>query len=160
MALPILELRRFNGTESYAIESANCNCYHNEGVTEVLFIATTAKSISSLPDTKELCVNPFIEIGFRTKVSLSEVFTSGARYSGLPEYDEDLDEWMTNLYYFEHQGIDNVTITIEAEDHNSVTATIEGTTVDVSYYDGSKPLTTIFVYAVFQKQADLKKSFG
>lgn len=160
MTLPLFELKRFNGVEAYAIETASCNCYQRAGMTEGVFVVTTSKSIETLPDTKELSAIPNLEIGFRTNVPLLEVFAAGAKYSGIPEYDDALDEWMTNLYYCEHQGVDNVTITIEASDSETIIATIEGTTTDVNHYDGSKPDTTVFVRAVFQRQTDLEKSFG
>jgi hypothetical protein len=160
LTLPLFELRRFNGVESYEVETASCNSYQREGSTEAVFVVTTSRSIASLSDTEGLRATPSIEIGFRTNEPLSSIFTAGAKYLNLPEYDEGLDEWMTNLYYCEHQGIDNVTVEIESVDAGTVTATIEGTTRDVNYYDGSKPDTTVFVCAVFKRQENLEKSFG
>lgn len=160
MTLPLFELRRFNGVESYEVESARCNSYQREGRTEAVFSVTTSRSIASLSDTEGFCATPSIEIGFRTNEPPSLIFFAGARYLNLPEYDEIAEEWMTNLYYCEHQGVDNVTVEIESVDTDTVTATIEGTTTDVNYYDGSKPGTTVFVRAVFQRQKDLEKSFG
>jgi len=160
LILPIFELRRFNGVESYDVETAKCNSYQREGATEAVFVVTTSRCNASLSDTEELYATPNIEIGFKICEPLSSIFTAGAKYSNLPEYDEDLEEWMTNLYYCEHQGVDNVTVEIESADSGTVTATIQGTTTDINYYDGSKPDTTVFVRAVFQRQMNLEKSFG
>ena len=112
LTLPLFELRRFNGVESYKVEMASCNSYQREGATEAVFVVTTSGCNASLLDTEGLRATPSIEIGFRTCEPLSSIFTAGAKYSNLPEYDEDLEEWMTNLYYCEHQGIDNVTVEI------------------------------------------------
>ena len=160
LTLPLFELRRFNGVESYKVEMASCNSYQREGATEAVFVVTTSGCNASLLDTEGLRATPSIEIGFRTCEPLSSIFNAGAKYSNLPEYDEDLEEWMTNLYYCEHQGIDNVTVEIESVDSGTVMATIEGTTTDVNYYDGSKPDTTVLVRAVFKRQENLEKSFG
>lgn len=160
MTVSVLELRRFNGVESYEVDAACCNSYQQEGITEAVFVVTTSRPNASLPDTEELRALPSVEIGFRTNEPIATVFTTGAKYLNLPEYDETQEEWMTNLYYCEHQGVDNVTLVIESADSDTVTATIEGTTTDVNHYDGSKPDTRVFVRAVFQRQRDLEKSFG
>jgi hypothetical protein len=160
LILPIFELRRFNGVESYDVEMANFNVYEKEGSTEAVFFVTTSECKASLPDTDELCATPRLEVGFKIFEPLSSVFTAGAKYLNLPEYHEDIDEWMTNLYYVRHQGVDNVSVTIESVDAETVTATIEGVTTDINFYDRSKPNTTVFVRAVFQRQMDLVKTFG
>ena len=97
MTFPLFELKRFNGVEAYAIEAANFNCYQRAGMTEVVFVITTSECIAALPDTKELSATPTLEIAFRTNVSLLEVFSAGAKYSGIPEYDDALDEWMGGI---------------------------------------------------------------
>jgi hypothetical protein len=156
----LLELQRLNGTESYEVEAAHCNAYPRDGATEVVFVLKCAKAIATLPDTAELQARPRLEIGFVTPKLISEALGAGAEYNGIPAFDDSLDEWMTNLYYCEHEGVDGVGVIIEAADAESVTATIEGMTVDVNYYDGSKPAAKVLVRAVFQKKPDLKKSLS
>jgi len=64
-------------------------------------------------------------------------------------YDEDLEVYVTNFYYVEHDTIDDNEITILGREGSGVRAGIVGKITDVNFFDGSKPKTKVVVDAVF-----------
>jgi hypothetical protein len=65
-------------------------------------------------------------------------------------YDKEIDDTITNFYYCEHQQTDNNLIEILKTDGEKLYVRITGETMDVNYYDGSKPNNKIIVETWFE----------
>jgi hypothetical protein len=156
-----LNLVRFNGTESYAVERAEYRAYRDEehDVTRVVFLVRTGESIATLEDTREIGAQPNWEIEWTGKVPVEEAVHPGSVLHVPSGYDEAQGENVTNLYYCEHDGTDNNVIEVLEVGDGTVRARLAGTAVDAAYYDGSKPRMRMEVVTTFRLSATLSRSF-
>lgn len=77
----------------------------------------------------------------------------GQRFTVDSAYDEDMDDWVSRFYYYEHQGIDNNVIEfLDRDDDGRYHVRWTGETIDPNYYDGSKPATIVEIDARFMFQ--------
>ena len=75
-------------------------------------------------------------------------------------YDDDHQECITNFYYCEHEASEENRIQILSVSEHSVRARITGTTIDINFYDGSKPATQLEVETAFTRDYSFKRSFS
>ena len=106
-------------------------------------------AIRTLPDTEKLHAKPFAELMLYLPKHPGITLLTG-RSCTLPHgYDKDSGEYLTNFYYCEHELVDDVEIAVIQRHLDRAHLGITGTTIDVNYYDGSKPPTKILIDADF-----------
>jgi hypothetical protein len=69
-------------------------------------------------------------------------------------YDETLGGWLTNMYYDEHFGLDDVILSVDSVDDAVAAFSVTGRIIDSGLHHGRISLTT-----VAQKNNELRKSF-
>lgn len=159
---PILVLERFNGFESYPIELAEWNLYTDEENEAInLWISLSAGiAIAQQKDTQSLNAEPLWELNL-VESSLSEdSIKPGFRATISASYDDNRGGWITNFYYCSHEGTDKNTIEIVEVDGDRIRFRICGETVDVNYYDGSKPATKLLANVWFERNRDGRRSMA
>jgi hypothetical protein len=152
MQVGILSLNRFNGQEQFAISEAVMRVSENNDYFNLNFeIETDEKPLKTLSDTKDLYAHPNAEFNVRIK-DFSRHSLVGERFTISNGYDEETGEYLTRLYYCEHQETDDNVIEIIDQKENKFRVIITAKCVDVNYYDGSKPPTEIEIDAWFEAQ--------
>lgn len=159
---PILVLERFNGFESYPIELAEWNLYIDEenGMMNLWIFLSAGQALRQQKDTEELNAEPYWELNL-VESSLSEDLIKPGFMAAIPEsYDDSKGGWITNFYYCGHEGTDKNTIEVVATDGDRVRFRLYGETVDVNYYDGSKPATKLLTDVWFEHNRDGGRSMS
>jgi hypothetical protein len=159
---PILAFERFNGFESYPIELAEWNIYKDEqnGMMNLWISLVAGAGIIQHEDTASLNANPNWELNL-VEADLSEDSIRSGFIATIPEcYDESCGGWITNFYFCSHEGTDHNTIEIIEVDGDRVRFRLAGETIDVNYYDGSKPPTKLSVDVWFDRNRDGKRSMS
>lgn len=78
-----------------------------------------------------------------------------------PNPDEESEDYVTRIYYCEHQEMDDNLIEVLERDGKRFRVRITGTCADVNFYDGSKPRTSVTIDAWFTpKGGDTPPSYG
>ena len=150
MSIGTMTLHRFNGDEIFPVEKAIVECFKNEEEVSLTFRADASeKPIKTLPDTETLKAHPFYEVILSSKSFDIHNFV-GNRYELASGYDEETDEYLTDFYYCEHEVIDDNTIEVVEQHGDLFKIRMIGSTIDVNYYDGSKPQTKVIVEALFK----------
>lgn len=149
MSVGVLTLNRFNGQEQFAIFKATILLYNDDGYDNLSFeIETDKKPIKTLPDTESLNARPNAE--FTVRVTDFSWENLVGRCFEIPQgYDEETEEYLTCLYYCEHEITDNNVIKVLERKADRFQVKIEATCTDVNYYDGSKPPTKVEIDAWF-----------
>ncbi len=158
----ILVLERFNGFESYSIELAEWNLYIDEEnrMMNLWIFLSAGQALRQQKDTEELNAEPHWELNL-VESSLSEDLIKPGFMAAIPEsYDDSKGGWITNFYYCEHEGTDKNTIEVVATDGDRVRFRLYGETVDVNYYDGSKPATKLLTDVWFKRNRDGGRSMS
>ena len=146
-----MTLQRFNGDEVFGVDEATVAFY----VAENRSFATTFRAdaadapIQTLPDTEELHAKPFTELMLYLPTHPELALLTGQSFTLARGYDDASGEHLTNFYYCEHELVDDVEITVIQRHLDRAHLRITGTTIDVNYYDGSKPPTKILIDAEF-----------
>jgi hypothetical protein len=150
MTVGKMTLHRFNGDEIYTVESATIEHYKAaDGSFTVTFRAETGSTpIQTLSDTEELKAQPWAEWTLTLSKTPAIALRPGGKFS-IPEGHSAEAGYVTNLYYCEHETMDENEIEVIERDGLRVRARITGMATDVNYYDGSKPRTKVVVEADF-----------
>ena len=137
----LLILDRFCGRETYPIREARWNLYHDDE----LDLPTLCITLRAGPgrdlheDTQTLRAQPHWELNLVRPGLDRDALQPGATFS-IPEgYDDDQGGHVTNFYYCSHETTENNRIEILALDGSTLRVRLRGETLDVNYYDGSKP---------------------
>jgi hypothetical protein len=156
---PILILERFNGFEAYPIELSEWNLYKDDnGMMNLWIFLSTGRAIIQKDDTKSLNANPNWELNL-VEPNLPESSICCGFRATIPEsYDENRSGWITNFYFCEHEGTDNNTIEVIEVDGDQTRFRLLGETVDVNYYDGSKPSTKLIADTWFERNRGGRRS--
>ena len=151
MGVGRLTLHRFNGDEIYNVESATINHYQEgDGSYSVTFRAEAGDTpIQTLPDTALLHAQPFAEWTLTLPKNPALLLRAGNSFIIPKGYSEQAQDYVTNLYYCEHEPMDENEIVVLERDGRRVHARITGVAEDVNHYDGSKPRTKVVVEADF-----------
>lgn len=146
----IFTLNRFNGVEKYEISEAKIYAVKkNENEIMVwLEVETEQEPIQSLPDTVDCKMNPSGEITVYLDHLNLENFGE-QEFTISKGYDEDSKDLVARLYYFEHQDVNSNMLKMKYKGNGIFDIYWTGVTTDISYYDGSKPDTTIEVLGEF-----------
>lgn len=130
-------LDRFNGQEVYSFEKGTITASHN-GSKFTLWFSVECKEqpVKVLPDTEELkaCPSAVLMTTVPDLNVLDEYKTVVSE-----GYDEDSGDYISSIYYCEHQDLDNNILSISRVNDNTFKVLWTGTTMDINYYDGSKP---------------------
>lgn len=142
----IFTLNRFNGIEKYKISEAKIFAIkNNENEIMVwLEVETEQEPIQSLPDTANCKMNPNGEITIYMDNLNLENFGE-QEFTISKGYDEGRNDLVAGIYYFEHQDVNGNILKIKYKGHGIFYIHWTGVTTDISYYDESKPDTTIEV---------------
>lgn len=155
-----LKLKRNGGTERYSLSCAQyavyrtdyAYCFHLEFRCDSLLEADT-------PDFSDR-VHPcgFIDVYQKAR---QERFAEGLRLSVPSAYDDDLDDWVLNLYYYDHHSTDHNLIQVLSVQNTrrlflftrNVACRIRwtGKIADPIVYDGSVPEAQFEVQSVFRR---------
>ena len=149
MAIGTLTLHRFNGDEAFAVSAATALAMPDgDQVRLNLEIETDERPLKTLPDTQTLAAQPNAEVTIRLpKADLASLV--GRRFSVPRSWDEEAEDHVSRFYYCEHEGIDDNVIEFVERKGDELHVRWTGTTIDVNYYDGSKPPTRVVVDAWF-----------
>lgn len=158
---PILTLKRFCGEEHhYPIKQASWSIYYDEDLEMnnlCLLIEADYGTVLS-EDTESLAAQPNWELNFIDKKLSKEAIKAGFRAEIPDGYEDDLNGYITNFYYCEHEQTDDNIIEILAVDNNRLLIRLQGETTDVNFYDGSKPLNKIFAETWFEYNEATQRS--
>jgi hypothetical protein len=149
---PLLKLIRFCGEELYPINKATWHIYKNEedNINELWLDIEAGIGIVLHEDTEYAKAKPHWELTYKAK-NLDENNLQVGFKAEIPNgYDDEEDDTVTNFYYYEHEPTDNNTIEILAVENNRLLIRVIGETMDVNYYDGSKPLNKLSVETWFE----------
>lgn len=151
MTLGTLTLDRFNGLEQFSIVKATIFDWEKDGNIYLNFdIETGDKPLKSLPDTEEFHAQPNAEFTILFK-ELDWNKLVGCRFKIPSSYNEEIEDYVTRLYYYEHDDVEDNLIEIIKQDGEKYFVKISGTCTDVNFYDGSKPDTKVLIEAWFEK---------
>lgn len=148
----VLYLDRFCGVETYPIKQATWDLIEGDGTEDdpdMLCLGMQfAKGSRLHEDTQPLQAEPCWEINFyKDKISL-DILQTGF-YLEQPNQEEEVDG---SFYYMEHQPTMDNRMEILATDGDRLKIRVSGNTGDVNYYDGSKPKSTMWLIAWFEKE--------
>ena len=152
----LLRLIRFCGEECFPIIKATWFINKNDEFDELCFEIEAAEGIILSEDTKELNAEPGWQLTYAVKKLDESDLKTGFKAEIPSGYDDDMDDAVTNFYYCEHQQTDNNVIEIIKRDGEKLYARITGETMDVNYYDNSKPNNKIIVETWFEYGNPLK----
>src|SRR5215471_3640246 len=121
-----MTLHRFNGDEIYSVESATIEHYQDEdGSFSVTFRAETSNTpIQTLPDTESLRAQPSAEWTLTLPKIPSLLLRPGCNFTIPKGHDERTQDYYTNLYYCEHEPMDENEIAVQERDGLRVRARI------------------------------------
>jgi hypothetical protein len=143
-------LRRLAVGEEYRLETATIRAFPESDGIELIFETETAKGpIRSLPDTAESNRRPRAEVTVKAP-ALDPSHLVGQRFSIPDAYDEQNDECIATIYYFEHAGLNQNEIEIRERDGDLFRVLWTATTLDVVHYDGSQPDTIVEIAGWFR----------
>jgi hypothetical protein len=86
--------------------------------------------------------------------------TPGVTFSVPNGYDEAQGGYVTNFYYCSHEPTDDNLVEIVEVDGSTLLVRLRGQTIDVNFYDGSKPPTRLSVEVYLQHDAKTKRSMS
>lgn len=158
----VLVLERFCGRETYPVIHATWSIFHDEVLdTPTLCIQLHAgPGIELQEDTRDLRATPSWEINVVSRTLNAACLRRGAEFSVPQGYDEAQGGYVTNFYYCSHEQTDDNLIEILASDGSTLCVRLGARTVDVNFYDGSKPLTRLSVEADLTYDAKTKRSMS
>ncbi len=150
MSVGTFTLHRFNGDEVFAVSEAKMRYFVGESCVTLDFEVDTEEEPLRVtpPDMEGIGDHPNVE--WQTCVPTFDPEDFVGKSLQIPKgYDDDREEYVSIIYYYEHQKVDNSQINVIARDADAYRVQITGTTEDLNYYDGSKPPTKIVVDANF-----------
>lgn len=134
-----LILHRHNGDEAYKIEFATIRIEEINGKTWLsLEIVTNGRVEKSLSDTADLKAKPSAQITIPVE-EFEESSLVGKNFSLTNSYNEDKNDYLSTIYYVEHEPVESNEIEIVSRKKNNWLIKWSGLTKDVNHYDGSKP---------------------
>lgn len=156
MAMGTVTLKMYNGKEVFKIKDALIIANQRDsGISIWMEYSTEDEPI--LRDTELLDSQgcPNADITFKIN-NIKELSKCKIR---IPlSYDEELSDYVSRFYYYEHNDIDKNIIEIRHKSKNVYNVKWTGLTDDVNFYDGSKPRTRVVVDGEFILQ-DYEKWF-
>ncbi len=155
-----LILERFCGREIFPIEKAEWNLYFDAARNCFNFcLSIYAGSGTTLSeDTQTLNAMPRWEINILAEKDAEPELSEGTQFLVNYGYDETTDEYVANFYYCAHEVTDQNVVQILVVDGDRLKIRMVGETIDVNYYDGSKPPTKIQIETWFERNKKIVRS--
>lgn len=159
-------LRRSIGEEHFSVESATWSIYEDEDLEKNnLCICIQAADLLKAPahwekeeeDDEFIGMEPNWELNYVSAGITKESIVKGIKLEIPVGCDEDLGGWLTNVYYFEHDGSEKNTIEILDVDADRLYLRMRGETEDYDYSDGSTN-TILMVEAWFEYDESTMRS--
>jgi hypothetical protein len=145
-----LKLSRFCGEELYPITAATWEVFEDDDEPCELWLEIEAGRGTQLhDDTNDLDAEPHWELTFVSDSLRPDSLVAGFT-AEIPLGEEgEGDDSTALLYYCEHEPTDKNSIEVLAVDGDRLLLRVTGETMDVNFYDGSKPNTKLFVETWF-----------
>lgn len=146
-----LKIHRFNGTETFHIQTAWMFTIGSGNDLTLWFeIETTDQGAQPNSDTREFVATPKAELGVNvTHFAPENLVGMQLHHKGTINDDDDSCDAL--FYYYEHQSLRDNSITIIAQNKpNTFKVNWSARTQDVNDYDGSKPDAHLEIEADFQ----------
>ncbi|HYN87028.1 MAG TPA: hypothetical protein VER55_00790, partial [Ardenticatenaceae bacterium] len=135
MALGQFVLHRFSGDETYRLRSATIRLDSDNGQLRLTFAVSTEEgAIQTQADTASHPTAPNAEVTVLLDTFGKEELV-GNGFSIPSGYDENLEEYVAIIYYYEHQELDNNTVEVLNRNGDLFRVRWTGTTRDVNVYD-------------------------
>ncbi len=156
----ILYVARFNGVEEYELSKATWNLYEDDGKMNLCIFLDSEKALKQNEDLSDGFQGLNWELNLVKKSLKDQELIKGFK-AKIPEgFDEKSDSWITNFYYFEHDGSDKNTIEIVEREGEKLLINLTGEIVDVNFYDDSKPKSKLSTLAWFKKNPETIRSMS
>lgn len=148
------------GEEQFLITNAQYNIYESEeGFWEFLITFETKKALKRAKALEEIIdVHPNIE----TAIVLSKAetkFEEGKRFFQEDGYDNNRDEYLTNIYYFGHETVENLEVKIIEVEKKWIKAELQGEAVINNYAEGKPDVKLNITPTKFILNKKLERSF-
>ena len=142
-------LNRFNGDEVYQLKSAEMFGIADAASVTLWFEARADRSGAvRCEDTAEMGRSPDAEVGIALDhLDPEQLVGSEFAFPGTKTDDEDFCR--STLYYCEHQPLRDNRITVLSRNGDRFLLRWTAVTMDVAYYDGSKPPTRVEIEGEF-----------
>lgn len=140
-------LNRFNGQEIFSFAKGSITVTRKGSKYSLwLSVECEGEPVKELPDTEELNACPSAELAAEID-SLKKL--NDLKITIPKSYDEEVEDYVTGMYYCDHQNLDNNIVEIRRINDLLFNVNWTCTTMDVNYYDGSKPDTKIEITGEF-----------
>jgi hypothetical protein len=158
----VLVLERFCGRETYPVIEGTWSIFHDEELDmPTLCIQLRAgRGIELHEDTKDLRAEPSWEINVVSKTLNATGLRPGVTFSVPKGYDEAQGGYVTNFYYWSHEQTDDNRVEIVAVEGSTLLVRLSGQSIDVNFYDGSKPPTRLSVEVHLKHDAKTRRSMS
>ncbi len=156
----VLVMERFNGTEEYEVEEATWNLYEEVGKMDLCIHLESEKALRINEDVKDDFQMLNWELNLIQKKLGDKDLIPGFKASIPDSYLEKSEEYVTNFYYFEHDGSENNTIEVLDRKKDKLLLKLSGEIVDVNHYDGSQAPSKLSLTAWFSHDDDTTRSIG
>lgn len=162
MSEAVLILDRFCGQERYSLAVARWNMYFDNeiGLTNFCIVAEAGRGRVIHDSDEDFFAEPWWELNCYVEGASSEVPAAGSQFEIPRGYAPEFDGYVTNLYYFSHEETNNNVIKVLDVECDKLLLHITGEITDPNFYDGSKPRSSLFVEAWFQRDPAAKRSLA
>ncbi|EZH73795.1 hypothetical protein ATO12_17840 [Aquimarina atlantica] len=148
------------GKEEFLVSKANYNLIEVESdLWEFTIYFETKDSLSRVSELEEAISEPnphFEATALLDKSSLN--LNEGAVIEQVESWDENREENLSNVYYFEHASLENLKVEILKSDTEFIEALISGRTL-INGSNGNKPDATVKTTPItFKKDKNLERS--
>ena len=84
----------------------------------------------------------------------------GKRFEVPSTYDDEIDDHVSCVYYYDHKDFDNIVLEVLEHKNNSFYVRWSGTTDDIDFYDGSEPANRVVIEAMFEFQETREATYN
>jgi hypothetical protein len=157
-----LILDRFCGRETYPVKKATWNLYLDDelGLMNLCLWVEAGQGSILHEDTKDLHAEPSWEVNLLTAELVAAPLVVGSTFIVPYGYEEAHGGYVTNFYYCEHESTESNMIEVLAAEEERLLLRLTGETVDVNFYDGSKPPTKLSVETWFLRDTRMMRSMS
>ena len=111
-------------------------------------------------DTATLGAEPTWELNVVSASMTTAALKTNAVFSVAQGYNEAQGGFVTNFYYGSHEATDENRIEVLGLEGSRLRVRLTGETVDVNFYDGSKPPTKLLAELVLEHDPDTVRSMS
>ncbi len=145
-----ITFHRREGDEVFRLESATIQAIRDENGVELCFAVQAEEGpIKPLPETVEFPTQPNAEVSVFVK-EFDVQRLAGSRFQVPRSYDEEREDHVSCVYYYDHQDFDNIVVEVLARRGKRFQVRWTGTTDDGDAYDGSEPPNRVAVEGMFE----------